>query len=265
MEKRSHGLSSCSLRPLVAAWPSPRPESWRRDRRVAPLGGPGIVRSDARDQIFRRDAVFRLRDVVEARVVHDRRRVAHLVDPVLVADLLERIHGAGLHVVLEAERVADFVRHDVFEKAAHQIVRQRQLLRARIERSDLHEVPVARPGSSRCDRTECPRSESRRCAGRRCAGRSRSRWSKAASGSRNSARPRDSKSGSCCGGRRFLADDGVLEAGRLERLVPVFDALLQPRHPLGRASRNRCSRRSASRARRWRRVGSFFSRRQRAM
>ena len=55
----------------------------------------------------------------------------------------DRVHRAGLHVVLEAERVADFVRHHVFQQPAHQIVGQRQLLRARIERAHLHEVPVA--------------------------------------------------------------------------------------------------------------------------
>ena len=45
--------------------------------------------------------------------------------------------------MLEAERVADFVRHDVGEQLAHQVVGQRQRGRARIERADLHEVPVA--------------------------------------------------------------------------------------------------------------------------
>ena len=46
--------------------------------------------------------------------------------------------------MLEAERVAHFVAHHVFQQAAHQIVGQRQLLRARIERPHLHEIPVAR-------------------------------------------------------------------------------------------------------------------------
>ena len=46
--------------------------------------------------------------------------------------------------MLEAERVADFVRGDVLDQASHQIVGQRQRLRARIERADLDEVPVAR-------------------------------------------------------------------------------------------------------------------------
>ena len=45
--------------------------------------------------------------------------------------------------MLEAERVADLVRHDVLNQLAHQVVGQRQRLRARVERTDLHEVPVA--------------------------------------------------------------------------------------------------------------------------
>ena len=89
------------------------------------------------------DVVLGLRDVVEARVVHQRRRVAHLLEPLAVAQLRGGIHRAGLHVVLEAERVADLVRGDVLDQPAHQVVGQRQLLGARVERADLDEVPVA--------------------------------------------------------------------------------------------------------------------------
>ena len=38
---------------------------------------------------------------IEARVVHDRRRVAVFLEPLRVADFLERVHRAGLHVVLD--------------------------------------------------------------------------------------------------------------------------------------------------------------------
>ena len=38
------------------------------------------------------------------------------------------------------------------------------------------------------------------------------------------------------GGGRFLADDGVFEAGSGEGLVPVFDSLLEPGHPFLRGS-----------------------------
>jgi hypothetical protein len=65
----------------------------------------------------------------------------------LSRNLFEGIHRAGLHVVLEAQRVAHFVRRDVFEQATHQIVGQRQIGRARIERTHLREVPVARQDS----------------------------------------------------------------------------------------------------------------------
>ena len=46
--------------------------------------------------------------------------------------------------MLEPERVADLVGSDVLDQPAHEIVGQRQRLGARIERPDLHEVPVAR-------------------------------------------------------------------------------------------------------------------------
>ena len=117
------------------------------NRLVAPHRRPQIVRADLRDQVGDGDAVLGLRDVVEARVVHQRRRVAHLLDPLLVADLLGGIHRARLHVVLEAERVADFVRGDVFDQPAHQIVGQRQLRRARIERARPARNTSRAPGS----------------------------------------------------------------------------------------------------------------------
>src|SRR5581483_3881758 len=79
------------------------------NRRVAPVGGPDVVGPDARDEVFDSDAVFGLRDVVEAGVVHDGGRVAHLVDEVLVADLVGGVLAAGFHVVLEAQGVAHFV------------------------------------------------------------------------------------------------------------------------------------------------------------
>src|ERR1035441_8508359 len=45
--------------------------------------------------------------------------------------------------VLEAEGMAYFVGDNVLQEPAHQVVGKRQLLGARIERANLHEVPVA--------------------------------------------------------------------------------------------------------------------------
>ena len=67
--------------------------------------------------------------------------MAHLFDPFFVADLLLRIGRAGLHVVLEAERMADLVSNDVFDKLSHQVVRHREFLCTRIKCPDLREVP----------------------------------------------------------------------------------------------------------------------------
>src|SRR6266540_477571 len=113
------------------------------NRLVAPHRGPLVVRADLRDQQIDWDVVFGLRDVIEARVVHDRWRVAVFFEPFRVADFLERVHRTALHVVLESERVADLVRDDEAQQFAHQVVGQRQFLRARVERPHLREVPVA--------------------------------------------------------------------------------------------------------------------------
>jgi hypothetical protein len=44
--------------------------------------------------------------------------------------------------VLKAEGVADFMRGHELEQPAHQVIGERQLAGARIERAGLHEVPI---------------------------------------------------------------------------------------------------------------------------
>ena len=69
--------------------------------------------------------------------------MAHTLDELLVPDLIGGIQRTRLHVVLEPQRVTDFMGHDVLKQTPHQIVRQRKRFRTWIERSDLDEVPVA--------------------------------------------------------------------------------------------------------------------------
>ena len=114
-----------------------------RDGRVAPLHRERVVGADLRHEIAERDTVFGLRDVVEARVVHDRRRMPHLRDPRLTADRVDRVHRAALEVVREAEGVADFVRGDELHEASHERIGERERLRALVEMADLREVPLA--------------------------------------------------------------------------------------------------------------------------
>ena len=92
------------------------------DGSVAPVGRPDVIGPHARDQVLGGDSVFGLGDVIEPRVVHDGGRGAHFVNPVLVVHLFRGIHGAGLHVVLHAEGVADFMGQHVLEQAAHEVV-----------------------------------------------------------------------------------------------------------------------------------------------
>ena len=112
-----------------------------RNRFVAPHRGPNIVGPDAGNQIRNIDVVLRLGDIVEARIVHDRWCVTHLVHPVTIPNLVLWIHRTSLHVVLKTERVANFVRHDEFKQTSHQIIGQRELLSTRIERACLQEIP----------------------------------------------------------------------------------------------------------------------------
>ena len=73
------------------------------DRLVAPHDRVLVVRPDARDDVLERDVVLGLRDVVEARVVHDARAVPHLVHPRRAAHAVGRIRRAADLVVLQAE------------------------------------------------------------------------------------------------------------------------------------------------------------------
>ena len=112
--------------------------------RVSPLDREHVIRADAWYEIFRKDLVLRLRDVVKTRVIHQARRVPHAMNPGRAAHAVGRVRRAGFHVVLKAERVPNFVRDNVFEQSAHQRIGERQMLRARIEWRDLSEIPVAR-------------------------------------------------------------------------------------------------------------------------
>ena len=157
--------------------------------------------------------------------------MAHFVDPLLVTDFFEGVHGTGLHIVLEPERVADFVGDDVFQQAAHQVVREGQFLGSRIERAHLDEVPV--PGQVHDVVIELDVGvEDLAGAGVadvRPAGVLGGGGQPANDGITDVFR---APLGILRGGGRFLADDGVLEAGGGEGLVPVFNSLLEPGHPL---------------------------------
>ena len=112
--------------------------------------------------------------------------------PILWTHSLSRIFScgymrAGLHIVLEAQRVAHFMRAHEFEQAAHQIVRQRQLLRARIERPHLQEIPVALQVHDVVIELDVRVQNLARARVGNVRAHWRFRWWKAASGSRNSA------------------------------------------------------------------------------
>jgi hypothetical protein len=107
---------------------------------VAPVDGEVVIRPDLGHQTC---AVAGLGDVVVTGVVHDGRGGAVLFGPFRIAQLLNGIAGGGLHVVGEAQGMADFVRDDETDQLALQIVGQGKSLRARVGRGGLDEVPVA--------------------------------------------------------------------------------------------------------------------------
>ena len=132
--------------------------------------------------------------------------------------------------------MADFVRADKLEQAAHQIVRQRQLLRTRVERPYLQKVPIALQVHDvvveldvRVEDFACARVRDTRPHGVLDGG----------------GQPADDRVAHVLraefrillrGGSRF-ADNGVLEAGRFEGSFPALHARVHVRNPLGRRRR----------------------------
>ena len=65
-----------------------------------------------------------------------------LVQESLVANLFQRVDRAGLHIVLKPECVPHLVSEHEAQQFSHEVIGERKLLCARIECSDLNEVPV---------------------------------------------------------------------------------------------------------------------------
>ena len=80
---------------------------------------------------------------VEAGIVHDARRVAVGLHPLLVAKLFHGCGAAGDHVVAQAQRVTYLMGRDEADKLAHEFVRQLHGLGALVERSALGDIPFA--------------------------------------------------------------------------------------------------------------------------
>ena len=189
VEKRRYGFVVLLARPLVERLLLVLGDFAAGNRLVAPHRRPLVVRADPRDQIGDVDLVLRLRDVVEARVVHERRRVAHRLQPLRIAQLGRRDTSSSPSCCAGSRACGRPRARRRTRSAAHQIVGQRQRLRARIERADLDEVPVARQVHDVVVELDVRLEDLAACADRGCAGPTRSRSSTAASGSPSSARP----------------------------------------------------------------------------
>src|SRR5205085_12344293 len=105
-----------------------------RDRLVPVHDRELVPRADARHEVLHRDVVLRLRDVVEARVVHDARAGAHALDPRAAANAVGRVERAADLVMLEPDGMTDLVRDTEFDETAHERIRERNAAGARIIR-----------------------------------------------------------------------------------------------------------------------------------
>ena len=128
-------------RPLIQGRPLLVRRPGRGNRGIAPMGGVLVPRTNPGNQILDVDSVLGLGRVIEAGVIHDRRRVAHPLDPGPASNRVNRVRRTPLLVVLVAQRVADLVRHNKFHQPSHERVRKRPHPRPGIQMADLGEVP----------------------------------------------------------------------------------------------------------------------------
>ena len=210
--------------------------TWRIDHAIAPVDRESVKRSHATDEILGLQAVTRLRDVVLARVVHDRR--THAVHP-RERRAAQRVDGErrrGDHVVLQAERVADFVRDHLTHRLAHQLFRDVERAGGRVGRTRLHHQPIA----VRAHVVVIPRDLAvddlarARIVRMRTSGVAREARRPAHDGV---ARIIRIEVGILRLGGRVLGENGVLESGLLEHLLPVLHALTHVPLPACRGGR----------------------------
>ena len=114
-----------------------------RETAIAPLDGPQVVVSDTRIEQFATNAVFGLRHIVKAGIVHNRGRVAVLFEERGAAEAVHGGHGRRTEVVAQAERVAHLMRRHKANQVAHQSIVKDHFAGTRIAGRGLNEVPVA--------------------------------------------------------------------------------------------------------------------------
>ena len=106
---------------------------------VAPFDGPHIVVVDAGKHSGIADVIFRLSNVIEARIVHDGGSVAVLFDPSLVAKVFHGSGTAGPHVVAQTEGVSHLVRGNKANELPHEFVVKQHLASTLVDGTGLHQ------------------------------------------------------------------------------------------------------------------------------
>ncbi len=201
---------------------------------VAPLDRVDVVGAEVRGEL--RHVVAGLRDVVEAGVVHDRRRRAVRRG---VGRRAEGVHGdraRRVEVVVEPQCVAYLVGGDEPDQLAHLGVTERHLLRVRVRGRRLHEVPVPQQVHDVVEPADVGLQD---LAAARVVDVRAIRVLHGAGEIADDgvAGVLGIELGVLLRRRRVFGEDGVLEAGRLERPLPVLDALLEVGPPLLRRRR----------------------------
>ena len=86
--------------------------------------------------------VTRLSDIIEARIVHDRRRCAVLLGKGGIPQLLHGVGRGGTHIVLQSESMPYLVRRHIPHGLTHEVIRQLIRPHPRIHGAGLHQTPV---------------------------------------------------------------------------------------------------------------------------
>ena len=109
---------------------------------VPPLDGPYVIVTDAGEDALAADAVFGLRHIIEACIIHNAGRVAVCFHPGLGTKTVHRHGAAAAEVVPERECVSHLMTADKADELSHQFFVEIHLAGRLVDAAGLHQIPV---------------------------------------------------------------------------------------------------------------------------
>ena len=108
---------------------------------VTPLDSPLVVVVDTWEQPLWWDIVFRLSNIIETRIVHDRNGVPVFLNPSLIAEFLNRCSMTCTHIMTQTESMTYLVWANKTDELSHKFVIEFHALSTFVEWTTLCHIP----------------------------------------------------------------------------------------------------------------------------